>query len=519
MENKILLDKGKIDGWLKNKTSPHFDRPITFFKERERLEKNIKKDNVIDLYNFLSDPKNISQHAFYPFIGYNIIERKRSRIKQNKSPIKSRPIRYASHKDGYIYAYYAHKLSKIYEQKIVDLGLDEIVSAYRKSRDGIESKNNITMAKEVFSEISKRENNCIALAFDIESFYDSIDHNKLKQEWENLLNPLGDSNYRLPDDMYNVYKSLTNYQYVEVTDLCPYLRNIKNNNACYCNKCEPVDKKHFIKLKLPSPIFDTANEYRKFRCWLKERFKAEGLTKTFQINEGIKDPTNSYGIPQGSSMSALLSNIYMIPFDLKIQKLAKDLGGMYRRYSDDIIFICRKDQRDEVQEKIKSAILERGDNLKIHPIEDDKPNSKSQCYDFTSEKIKRKPLKYLGFSFDGEAVSIREESLDRYLRKSKRGISSARKGAEINLIKRYQNHLPFEEKHTKIFRRKINERYTHLGSRNFISYANRSFEEMDDSSIKRQVKKHFDRVQNLLKIEDKKLKEFLKNEEYKKKKK
>lgn len=104
-------------------------------------------------------------------------------------------------------------------------------------------------------------------------------------------------------------------------------------------------------------------------------------------------------------------------------------------------------------------------------------------------------MKYLGFSFDGKAVSIKEESLDRYLRKSKRGIASARRGAEINLTKMYENNLQFEEKHTKIFRRR-----------------------MDDSTIKKQIKKHFERIQNLLKIEDKKLKEFLKNEEYKKSK-
>lgn len=105
--------------------------------------------------------------------------------------------------------------------------------------------------------------------------------------------------------------------------------------------------------------------------------------------DGTENKVNPYGIPQGSSMSALLSNIYMIPFDLKIKKLAEEVGGMYRRYSDDIIFVCSKDHRNEVQEKIKSAILERGDNLKIHPIEDDNPNSKSQCYDFSSEKIKQ----------------------------------------------------------------------------------------------------------------------------------
>ena len=47
-------------------------------------------------------------------------------------------------------------------------------------------------------------------------------------------------------------------------------------------------------------------------------------------------------IPQGSSISAVLANIYMIEADKKINEYVVSLGGMYRRYSDDFIVVVPK---------------------------------------------------------------------------------------------------------------------------------------------------------------------------------
>jgi hypothetical protein len=47
------------------------------------------------------------------------------------------------------------------------------------------------------------------------------------------------------------------------------------------------------------------------------------------------------GIPQGSAMSALLSNVYLIDFDEYLQILGQKMGFAYRRYCDDILIICR----------------------------------------------------------------------------------------------------------------------------------------------------------------------------------
>lgn len=131
---------------------------------------------------------------------------------------KIRPIRYASHLDGHIYGFYASQiLLPKYEKIVQENDLDKEILAYRtipeefKGDSTFHRSSNITMAKEVFEQIIKRKNNCIALAYDLKSFYDTIDHKKLKEAWCRVL---GED--KLPDDHYNIYKSLTRYCYVDL---------------------------------------------------------------------------------------------------------------------------------------------------------------------------------------------------------------------------------------------------------------------------------------------------------------
>src|SRR5690606_13844326 len=59
------------------------------------------------------------------------------------------------------------------------------------------------------------------------------------------------------------------------------------------------------------------------------------------------------GIPQGSPISALLSNIYMIGFDAAMQAYATKQGGSYRRYCDDILLVLPQSKETSAIAKVK----------------------------------------------------------------------------------------------------------------------------------------------------------------------
>lgn len=464
------------------------------------------------------------KRAFLPFIGFTIEERRSSKLSglrkgRNGSIIKKRPTRYASHKDNAIYAYYADLLYQQYEDKLREQDLTDVVIAYRKSQYLHTGKaDNIHLAYDVFKEIKKRKN-CVALAFDIKSFYDNIDHKKLKEEWIKIL---GDEakDGRLPKDHYKIYKTLTDYCYVQRKAIEIY----KNCNApeSLHNICETC--KTPSKYKMKYKIFEDMNEFHKFKKWyaqhpeiklwdladeeLKYRDQILSSKRAFNFNIGMLDEEEPYGIPQGSALSALLANIYMIPFDKTMKEYARSLNAIYRRYSDDILFICDKKYEEIATKDIPSMIKERGKHLLIHKINKTDKNSKSKYYDFSAPSIKERPLQYLGLEFDGKNIKIRGSSLARYLRKSKRGVTAMRVSVQNKIRAFWDNGGDMNKITPNMYRKTLYRRYTHLGKRNFLSYAYRAFKHTECKLIKKQVKKHFDRLKEFIQNADKKLNDF-----------
>ncbi len=73
------------------------------------------------------------------------------------------------------------------------------------------------------------------------------------------------------------------------------------------------------------------------------------------------------GIPQGSPISAILSNIYMIDFDVKMKEFISKVNGKYYRYCDDILCIAPIVYKS----KIEKFIIDNVDLLRLK-INDDK---------------------------------------------------------------------------------------------------------------------------------------------------
>ncbi|MBW3799364.1 hypothetical protein GPK29_24240 [Aeromonas hydrophila] len=407
------------DRWFRSRGYLHFDAPVKLRKARK----------------IVSSPEHVSKHAFLPLISYSI-ESYKAHLNENGEIVKKRkprPVSYASHIDSHIYSYYAEKLSELYEGVLVSSSLNDSVLAFRSLK-----KSNIDFANEAFENI-KKHGNCTAIAMDITGFFDNLDHGILKSMWSKVLKV-----ERLPSDHFNIFRSLTKSSTVQRDVLFEKLEISKNN-----------PKKAGFRLC----------DIKKFR----EIVRGRDLIKTNK---------SSKGIPQGTSISALLSNIYMLDFDSEIKNIVTSMGGSYYRYCDDMLFIIDSEKRDTLIKTVTESIS----TLKID-INKDKTEIRNFYITHGIQKSD-KPLQYLGFIFDGERKLIRSAALARFSGRMKAGVRLAKKAhSKANTIE--------EEKgvsQTPLFKKKIYERYSHLSKRNFITYGHMAAKKMNSKAIKKQLK-------------------------------
>ncbi|WP_462410415.1 reverse transcriptase domain-containing protein [Neobacillus sp. Marseille-QA0830] len=417
------------------KPFPHFDQRISV------------TDPVI---KNLQNPYYIARHSFYPFIHYPIVTRKFHKEKGLSAP-KAREIYYASHMDGYIFKYYGDRLNCYYNKVCRDKGIDQASIAYRNNKDG---KSNIHFAAEVIEFITHQSSAFIFVS-DFSKYFDSLDHQILK---EKLMAVLGKE--RLDHDWWNVFKHITRFSWVEKEDI---------------EKDLDLAKGRIHKENSPDRYY-TPPEFREFRKRVE-----------------IKKNTSGVGIPQGTAISAVLANIYALDLDQALNQYATSRGGMYRRYSDDIILVIpmRDGEEDHVSfitKKVKENRVTMGADKTSTLF-----YSNNRIYT-DSQYSNQSKLDYLGFTFDGKAVKIREKSLFKYYHRTYKKITSIN-GASIRLGK-------------KVGRKKLYSLYSHLGKNykgygNFISYAKRAHDvflknDKIESHIYRQIKRHWNKIQNRL---------------------
>jgi hypothetical protein len=133
---------------------------------------------------------------------------------------------------------------------------------------------------------------------------------------------------------------------------------------------------------------------------------------------------NKIGIPQGLPISDVLANAVLLQFDLQVQKRCKMLGGRYYRYSDDLFFVLPGKSVDhhawiqEIEQVLSSSTqgLELGHNKTVAYVIErlsvgEQRIAPISCYKQLST------VDYLGLSYDGISVYLRQSTLSRLERR------------------------------------------------------------------------------------------------------
>ncbi len=425
----------------------HFDR---------RTSMREKKDYVFD-------PANIAHHGFYPFIHYKKKQIKYSKKKGKK--VKERDICYAAHIDRCIYQYYSFLLGEQYNQRVAKDGISQCAVAYRTDL----GQNNIHFAKRAIDFI-RTNAPCYVMIGDFTHFFDSLDHRYLKQQWCSLL-----EKPELPRDHYQVFKSVTHYSTWELSDLLE-LNRLKDTRAG--------------------------------RRALNEKMTV--LTpEQFKINrKHIQKHEEPFGIPQGSPISGLLANVYMLEVDKEIHDLVVDSNGLYMRYSDDFIVVL-PDEGSSTHKTLGdistrfNAIV----GLKLEP-------EKTQYFKFEDQMLKncgaefsvpgegqKRYINFLGFTFDGKHVSIRAKTTGKYYyrmySKAKTVRRSKGKGRRVSADNLY---ALYSCKGARGYRIKGKDGKVKRGSGNFLSYVDRAKRTFGkDELIDRDTRRHMGKIKRALK--------------------
>jgi hypothetical protein len=426
--------------WHKKRKYLHFDSPLSQHKASLLVK----------------SPKNVSQHSFFPLISFDVNTHKYNKDKATGElcrSIKPRHISYAAHSDSHIYSYYSKLLSEKYEKQLKESNLTDCVLAFRRFN---EKMSNIEFAKIAFDEIKKRAS-CAAVCFDVTNFFGELNHKILKKMWSDLL---GEAT--LPSDHYNVYKNIT--RYAEVDKIGLY---------------------NLLSISPSNPKKD------RFRVCSIEEFRT-----VLRPSGIIKSNNDNKGIPQGSSISALLSNIYMLDFDRFAKEQIDSVGGHYFRYCDDILCVVPVSEKENIKTLLSSKIDEY--LLELHP---NKTVTRVFTKDETGALNSDKPLQYLGFLFDGQKVLLRNAALARY---------SERMKASVHLygntkLKRDKLRLEKGLPPTDFYKKKLYKKYGYVGRRNFVRYGYRAANIMESNAIKKQLRPLWKRLNERIEIEQDKI--------------
>lgn len=360
----------------------------------------------------VDNSKFVAKHSWLPLIHY-VKRVKRYKEEDGKTVYKDRNIMFASRRDACILAKYAFDLSRVLDENYDKTGLGGHVIAYRKL-----GRANYDFSADAYRFAQEHEP-CVVLCFDITGFFDNLDHAILKNRLKHLLGV-----DELPPDWFAVFRHVTKFSKVE--------RKALEGNPVFSKR---------IKDDTREPLATIA-----------ELHKA-----------GIPITTNpdKFGIPQGTPISSVFSNLYMMEVDAAMANVCAKIGALYQRYSDDILIICPPDFEKHLTDALKSAVA-------AHKLEIKDEKTERAVFGPSSNDI----FQYLGFNMSKDGATIRPASLARQWRKARRAIKTTKRIGEEAIA---------AGRADKIYTKRLRKRFAPVGARNLIARA----QALDGVSLRR----------------------------------
>lgn len=147
------------------------------------------------------------------------------------------------------------------------------------------------------------------------------------------------------------------------------------------------------------------------------------LTQRFldqDIVEGMRQWTPMAGVPQGSVLSPLLSNLYLHPFD----DMVSQAGHKMVRYCDDFVILCRSQAEAEAALALVQTWMQQH-SLRLHP-------EKTRIVE-SSQADASSGFDFLGYRFAGGRRYVRPKSLKTLRDKIRQKTGRSRSGS-LDLI-------------------------------------------------------------------------------------
>lgn len=433
--------------WLKANSAPkkyaHFDVRVS----------------VADVERKIQNPQFIIHHGFYPFIHYTQVTHRYKHDHGRND--KNREICYSAHIDRCIYQYYAYLLNERYNTRVMDDGLHEVAVAYRNNL----GKTNIHFAKAAFDFIRQCQS-CYIMIGDFTDFFGRLEHHYLKQQLCRLLDVAS-----LPDDYYAVFKNITRYSKWELSSLLEinHLKDTVKDRKILNNQRTVL----------------TYEQFKKYRT------------------SCIKKAEGSAGIPQGSAISAVLANIYMLDADKVINDYVISNGGMYMRYSDDFIIIIPASGEEWgthyqwIKKYLNSVpgVELQTEKTQLFRFYDATVLSCNSVFEPKIPDVQNR-IQFLGFSFDGRNITIRDKTISKYYHKLYRKAKyiprhhyTSPKGNRISCKKLYEL---YSDKGSRPQKSSDGKRYIKHG--NFLTYVRKAQIVFANEPINRSTKNHMRKI-------------------------